>query len=227
MKKIIITFVSFLSIPIALFAENLNTFSATVKNISASGYVIIYAKSNPVDVFSVTTDDHSVFTTLHKFKDFQKQDLSVVCKPEGIATCQFESHESAENALSLKNLKTLAPSKKECKDYVQKLRNALEGKRSDEIVKLYFSKSPQGLNPDMEIEFPDGVRKKHSDLIKQKFKSAKDVKILSQIRYWRGKNFALISGTEGKIRLLVDGEEVGIPPIYISKQASKGEVIVL
>ena len=110
---------------------------------------------------------------------------------------------------------------------MQKIRNALEKKQADEIATLYFSKTHHGLNPDENLIFPDGSRKKHSDLIKQKFREAKSVQVLSRIQFWRGKNFAMISGKEGKIFFLIDGEEVWLLPIYISKSSPIGKIEVL
>lgn len=227
MKKVIIASLLFFLVSINLVAENMNTYSATFTNITKSGCAVIYAKSNPIEVLSVSPDWSSIFVSLHKFKDFQKNDLTVVLKPDSIANYRFESHESAENALSLANLRTYSPSKKECEDYVQKIRTALEKKQADEIATLCFSKTHHGLNPDEDLIFPDGSRKKHSDLIAQKFREAKSVQVLSRIQFWRGKNFTMISGEDGKIFFLIDGEKFWLLPIYISKSSSKGKIEVL
>ena len=113
MRKAIIALLPFFLASINLVAENMNTYSATFTNITKSGCAVIYAKSNPIEILSVSPDCSSIFVSLHKFKGFQKNDLTVVLKPDRIANCRFESHESAENALSLANLKTYSPSKKE------------------------------------------------------------------------------------------------------------------
>ena len=56
MKKVIIASLLFFLVSINLVAENMNTYSATFTNITKSGCAVIYAKSNPIEVLSVSPD---------------------------------------------------------------------------------------------------------------------------------------------------------------------------
>lgn len=226
--KFILVFLCLFSLTAHCFAsDKLNSYSVSFDKITGNGYVVIYVKSNPVETVGFSQEFDSTFVSLHKFKDFHLKDLKFVFKPEKIADYKVKEHESIKNSVSLLEIATIAPSKKECSNYVKKLKDAIKNKDANCLASLYFSTSKKGINPDFEINMPNGASQKISELLKLKINTAKSIQLLGEIFFWRGKNFAMISGTDGKIRFSMDGEEAWIEPIYIFKRSSQGKVEIL
>lgn len=221
MKKLFLLGV-LLSVSVTGFGEIWKSAALNIRNDGNAGQVVVYAGDNPVEIVAFSADDSQVACTLHRFKNIESETLSV--RSTVAADFKFVKHET-DGGVDLSEITSVAPSAKETRQWIRKLKNAVEQRDGDAVCRLYFSKK-DGTNPDIEINTPDGLQKM-SDIVRQMFSKSKKAEILSEITFLRGKNFTMICGKSGRIDISVDGEPAWFMPIFIYKKNASGTIETL
>lgn len=190
-----------------------------VRDISAGGCAVIYSGKNPLDALSFSEEDAQIVNPVLRFKNIESTSLRVVSS--GGAMFEFRSNET-NSGFDMQTISGIAPDKQETREWIKNLRKAVETKNGDAICNLYFS-DENGTNPDIEIPAIDG-KKKMSDIVKSTFMSAQSVKVISRIKFYRGKNYTMVCGDDGKIHLSVDGNDAWLMPIFIYKKTADSPI---
>lgn len=193
-----------------------------IRDVSTPGIAIAYSGKNPLDAICFSEEDSQILNPFLRFKNIEKDSLRVVSS--GNAKFEFRKNEITSGA-DLQHIRGFAPSKKETKEWIKTLRNAIETKNARQFCLLYFSDA-KGTNPDLEILFPEG-RKKMSEMVKTIFDGAQKIEIQSRIKFCTGKNYTMIFGETGKILLSVDGNETWLVPVFISKKSPDAAIETL
>lgn len=200
----------------AFAAEEYSSIAVDVRNVEESGYVVIYANGNPINLVSFDEDDSQVADWTCRFYGFGPQDKLRADVEKGRATVAVSVETLDEGGTDIREIDTACPSESELKACVSALENALRNKKADVLSKMYFSAS----NPDIVVF--DG--KKLSDLFREKFAQIRSIEIKKPIRCWTGPNFAMLSSEDGKIRISADGEDTFLLPIFIGKDKKTGKI---
>lgn len=212
----------FTSTSTACFCEVWEGSLLEIRDVSRPGIAIAYSGENPLDAIYFSEEDTQILNPFLRFKNMEKDSLRVVSSGEA----KFEFRKNETNfGVDLQRIRGFAPTKKETKEWIKALKNAIETKNAKKFCRLYFSDA-EGTNPNLEIPFPGG-RKTMSGMIKTTFEGAKKIEIRSRIKFCSGKNYTMIFGEEGRIVLSVDGNETWLVPIFISKKRADSPIETL
>ena len=185
-----------------------------IRDIKSPGIAVVYAGENPISIDGFNENDVTqIIDSIYRFKNVARASLRIVSS--GKAKFEFRKG-GGESGLDLQTISGVAPTPKETKQWIKKLRKSIEAKDAEEICRLYFS-GGNGTNPDSEIPIPSG-KKKMSDILKETFATASKVKITSRIKFYMGENFTMVCGENGNIMLTIDGKETFLVPVFISKK---------
>lgn len=207
----------------SLFGEVWKGVMLEIRDITSPGIAVVYAGKNPISINDFTENDVTqIVDSIHRFKNIERKSLRVVSS--GKATFEFKKG-AGDSGLDLQTLVGVAPTPKETKQWIKKLRKAIETKNAEEICRLYFT-GENGTNPDSEIPLPSG-KKKMSDITKETIATASEVKITSRIKFYTGENFTMVCGENGNIELTIDGKKTFFAPIFISKKHSTAPIETL
>lgn len=186
-----------------------------IRGISSEGTAVIYSGENPIDIVSLSVEFDQILNPILRFKNIEEKSLRVVFS--GKAKFEFRLNE-VNSGVDLQSLIGISPNEKEIQSWIKKLRSSIKERDGESVSRFYFS-GENGTNPDIELSMPSG-KSKLSKIVKETFSSAKNVEILSRIKFRRGKNYAVVygDGENGKINLSVDGNTTWLIPIFIYKR---------